>query len=144
MTRPIPVANFGTLTVLLEALQEEHADGTIDAQEVFSAEIPERICTGELDIGLALAPPPVDGVGSELLRREAVSALLSTRLIDRQFLSSGVGTSLGRLPDARHSVVPRHGKGSGPLRRRRFVVPGAGPGRRDRTASGTAWQGDPS
>jgi DNA-binding transcriptional LysR family regulator len=74
-----PVANFGTLTVLLDALQEEHPDFTIDAREIFSAEIPERLCAGDLDIGLALSPPPFDGVGSEVLRREAVSALLSTR-----------------------------------------------------------------
>ena len=74
-----PVANFGTITALLEALREEHPDCTVDAREVFSAEIPERICAGELDIGLALAPPPFDGVGSQVLRREAVSALLSTR-----------------------------------------------------------------
>ncbi|WP_255415740.1 LysR substrate-binding domain-containing protein [Promicromonospora sp. AC04] len=74
-----PVANFGTLTVLLDALQEEHPDLTIDAREIFSAEIPERLCAGDLDIGLALSPPPFDGVGSEVLRREAVSALLSTR-----------------------------------------------------------------
>lgn len=74
-----PVANFGTFTVLLDALQQEHPDLTIDAREVFSAEIPERTCAGELDIGLALAPQPFDGVGSEVLRRETVSALLSAR-----------------------------------------------------------------
>jgi DNA-binding transcriptional LysR family regulator len=74
-----PVANFGTITALLDALQEEHPDCTVDAREVFSAEIPERLRAGELDIGLALAPPPFDGVGSEVLRHEAVSALLGTR-----------------------------------------------------------------
>lgn len=74
-----PVANFGTFTVLLDALQEEHPDFVIDAREIFSAEIPERLCAGDLDIGLALSPLPFDGVGSEVLRREAVSALLSTR-----------------------------------------------------------------
>ena len=74
-----PVANFGTFTVLLDALQEEHPDFMFDAREVFSAEIPERLCAGDLDIGLALSPQPLDGVGGEILRREAVSALLSTR-----------------------------------------------------------------
>ncbi|RPF19902.1 LysR substrate-binding domain-containing protein [Myceligenerans xiligouense] len=74
-----PVSSFGTFTVLLAALQEEHPDLTIDAREIFSAEIPERLSTGRLDVGLALAPQPFDGVGDEVLRREAVSALLSTR-----------------------------------------------------------------
>ncbi|WP_454860895.1 LysR substrate-binding domain-containing protein [Promicromonospora soli] len=74
-----PVANFGTFTVLLDALQEEHPDFTFDAREIFSAEIPERICAGDLDVGLALSPPPIDGVDGEILRRETVSALLSTR-----------------------------------------------------------------
>ncbi|MBO0607836.1 LysR family transcriptional regulator [Myceligenerans salitolerans] len=74
-----PVANFGTITTLLDALQEAHPDVTIDAREIFSAEIPERLRVGDLDIGLALSPQPFDGVTGEILRREAVSALLSTR-----------------------------------------------------------------
>lgn len=74
-----PVANFGTLTTLLDALQEEYPDLTVDAREVFSAEIPERVCAGDLDIGLALSPQPLDGVRGEVLRREDVAALLSTR-----------------------------------------------------------------
>ncbi|MFJ3407090.1 LysR substrate-binding domain-containing protein [Promicromonospora sp. NPDC090134] len=74
-----PVANFGTLTTLLDALQDAHPDFTIDAREIFSAEIPERICAGDLDIGLALSPQPFDGVSGEILRKESVSALLSTR-----------------------------------------------------------------
>lgn len=74
-----PVANFGTLTVLLDALRDERPDLTIDARETFSAEIPERLCAGELDVGLALSPLPFDGVSAEVLRREPVSGLLSTR-----------------------------------------------------------------
>jgi DNA-binding transcriptional LysR family regulator len=74
-----PVANFDTLTTLLDALLAEHPDLMVDAREIFSAEIPERLCAGDLDIGLALSPQPTDGVGSEILRQEAVSALLSTR-----------------------------------------------------------------
>lgn len=74
-----PVANFGTFAVLLDALQQAHPDFVIDAREIFSAEIPGRLSAGDLDIGLALSPPSFDGVGSEVLRREAVSALLSTR-----------------------------------------------------------------
>lgn len=98
-----PVANFGTLTVLLNALQEEHPDCTIDAREVFSAEIPERICTGELDIGLALAPAYHDGVDSELLRREAVSALLSTR----HRLAAAPKIPLAELRDETLLLFPR-------------------------------------
>jgi DNA-binding transcriptional LysR family regulator len=98
-----PVANFGTLTVLLDALHEENPDCTVDAREVFSAEIPERIRTGELDIGLALAPPPVDGVDSELLRREAVSALLSTR----HRLAATAKIPLAELRDETLLLFPR-------------------------------------
>jgi DNA-binding transcriptional LysR family regulator len=74
-----PVANFDTLTTLLDALLEEHPGLMVDAREIFSAEIPERLSAGDLDIGLALSPQPLGGVGSEMLRREPVSALLSTR-----------------------------------------------------------------
>lgn len=74
-----PVANFGTLTTLLDAVQDDHPDVAIDAREYYSAEIPERICAGELDLGLALAPQPFDGASSEVLRGESVHALLSTR-----------------------------------------------------------------
>jgi len=74
-----PVSSLDTLTKLLDALQEDHPDLTVDARELFSAEIPERLCAGDLDIGLALAPQPLDGVAGEILRQETVSALLSTR-----------------------------------------------------------------
>ncbi|MEU4313221.1 LysR substrate-binding domain-containing protein [Nocardia sp. NPDC024068] len=74
-----PVTSFDTLTTLLDALHEDHPGLTVAPREVFSAEIPERLCAGDLDIGLALAPQPIDGVGGEILRREPVSALLSTR-----------------------------------------------------------------
>ncbi|MFD7092526.1 LysR substrate-binding domain-containing protein [Streptomyces sp. NPDC059896] len=74
-----PVTSFDTLTVLLDALQEDHPDFTVDPREFFSAEIPERLCAGDLDIGLALSPQPLDGVGGEILREEPGSALLSTR-----------------------------------------------------------------
>ncbi len=74
-----PVASFGTLTALLEAIEEDHPDLTVDAREHFSAEIPERIHAGDLDIGLALSPPTPDGVAGELVRAERVSAILGTR-----------------------------------------------------------------
>ncbi|GAB2629039.1 LysR family transcriptional regulator [Paractinoplanes abujensis] len=72
-----PVAGLGTLTTLLQAFGEEHPGVTIDARELFSAEIPERLRAGDVDIGLALAPPVTDGVDGEILRREHVSTLLS-------------------------------------------------------------------
>lgn len=74
-----PVTGFDTLTTLLSALHDDHPGLTIDARELFSAEIPERLCAGDLDIGLALSPQPIDGVGGEILRKEPVSALLGTR-----------------------------------------------------------------
>ncbi|GHH38797.1 transcriptional regulator [Lentzea cavernae] len=74
-----PVTGLGTLTALLDALREDHPDFVVDARELFSAEIPERLRAGELDVGLALSPPPLDGVKSELLREEPVTAVLSAR-----------------------------------------------------------------
>jgi len=74
-----PVASFGTLTALLEAIQEDHPDLTIDAHEFFSAEIPERLHAGDLDIGIALSPPTPEGVTGELVRADRVSAILGTR-----------------------------------------------------------------
>lgn len=74
-----PVTSFDTLTALLDALREDHPDFLVEAREYFSAEIPERLRAGDLDIGLALSPPPVDGVAAELLREEPVAAVLSAR-----------------------------------------------------------------
>jgi DNA-binding transcriptional LysR family regulator len=74
-----PVTGLDTLTTLLNALDDDHPGLTVDARELFSAEIPERLCAGDLDIGLALSPQPIDGVGGEILRKEPVSALLGTR-----------------------------------------------------------------
>lgn len=98
-----PVANFGTLTVLLDAFQAEHPDFTIDAREVFSAEIPERLCAGDLDLGLALSPQAFDGMRSEVLRREAVSALLSTR----HRLATAPKIPLAELRDESLLLFPR-------------------------------------
>ncbi|QFU89829.1 HTH-type transcriptional regulator GltC [Amycolatopsis sp. YIM 10] len=79
-----PVTSFDTLTALLDALREEHPDLMIDAREFFSAEIPDRLRAGDLDVGLALSPQLLDGVGGELLREEPVSAVLGVhhRLAD--------------------------------------------------------------
>ena len=74
-----PVTSLDTLTTLLDALQENHPGITVDTRELFSAEVPERLRAGDLDIGLALSPQPTDGVGSEILRKEPVSALLGAR-----------------------------------------------------------------
>ncbi|WP_275528139.1 LysR substrate-binding domain-containing protein [Saccharomonospora piscinae] len=98
-----PVANFGTLTALLNALQEDHPGVTVDAREVFSAEIPERLRAGELDIGLALSPRPLDGIGGEILRQEPVSALLSTR----HRLATGPAIPVRALRDATLLLFPR-------------------------------------
>jgi DNA-binding transcriptional LysR family regulator len=98
-----PVANFGTIAVLLDALLEAHPDFTIDARETFSAEIPERLRAGDLDIGLALPPQPFDGGSGEALRREAVSALLSTR----HRLAAAPKTPLADLRDETLLLFPR-------------------------------------
>ncbi|MBN6042219.1 LysR family substrate-binding domain-containing protein [Amycolatopsis sp. 195334CR] len=74
-----PVTSFDTLTALLDALREDHPDFMVDAREYYSSEIPDRLRSGDLDVGLALSPPPVDGVSGELLREEPVAAVLSAR-----------------------------------------------------------------
>ncbi|MGN9813401.1 LysR family transcriptional regulator [Micromonospora sp. BQ11] len=72
-----PVSSFETLSTLLNALQADHPTFTFIPTEAFSAEIPELLNNGELDLGLALSPPHREGVGSEVLREEPVSALFS-------------------------------------------------------------------
>jgi DNA-binding transcriptional LysR family regulator len=74
-----PAVSFDTLPALLATAEHDHPELTVLAREHFSAAIPERVLAGDLDIGLALHPELVRGVGSELLRREPVTALLSTR-----------------------------------------------------------------
>ncbi|WP_250007831.1 LysR family transcriptional regulator [Actinoplanes sp. M2I2] len=74
-----PVASFETLSTLMNALQEDHPTLTVIPREVFSAEIPEHLNNGDLDLGLALSPPSREGVGSELLREEPLSVLLSAQ-----------------------------------------------------------------
>ncbi|WP_280399330.1 LysR substrate-binding domain-containing protein [Nocardia carnea] len=99
-----PVTGFDTLTTLLEALREDHPDLMVDAREFFSAEIPERIRAGELDIGLALAPQPVDGVAGEILRQETVAALLSIR----HHLADTPRIPVAALRDETLLLFPRH------------------------------------
>jgi DNA-binding transcriptional LysR family regulator len=99
-----PVANFDTLTALLDALREDHPDLMIDAREVFSAEIPDRLSAGDLDIGLALSPQHREGVHAELLREEPVSALLSAR----HRLADTPRIPLTALRDETLLLFPRH------------------------------------
>ncbi|WP_281181529.1 LysR family transcriptional regulator [Nocardia flavorosea] len=98
-----PVTGFDTLTTLLDALHKDHPGLTVDAREIFSAEIPERLCAGDLDIGLALSPQPADGVSAELLREEPVSALLS--ICHR--LAAGTPLPVAALRDETLLLFPR-------------------------------------
>ncbi|WP_257786114.1 LysR family transcriptional regulator [Actinoalloteichus hymeniacidonis] len=98
-----PVTGFDTLKTLLTALQEEHPDVTVNPQELFSAEIPGRLCDGDLDLGLALSPPPVDGVAGEILRREPISALLC----DSQRLAEAPKIPVAELRDETLLLFPR-------------------------------------
>ena len=70
-----PIASFDTLPALLATLQDDHPDLTVDARELYSAEIPERLRAGDLDVGLAMSPQQLDDLNSELLRTEPVAAL---------------------------------------------------------------------
>lgn len=99
-----PVTSFDTLTALLDALREGHPDFMVDAREFFSSEIPERLRAGDLDVGLALSPQPLDGVNGELLREEPVSALLSAR----HRLADAPEIPLAELRDETLLLFPRH------------------------------------
>jgi DNA-binding transcriptional LysR family regulator len=74
-----PPASFETLGAILAAAENDNPTMTVIASELFSAEIPGRILTGELDIGLALYPEPTTGIRTEALRVEPLAALLSKR-----------------------------------------------------------------
>jgi DNA-binding transcriptional LysR family regulator len=99
-----PVTSVDTLTTLLDALQEEHPGLVVDAREIFSAEIPEQLCAGNLDIGLALSPQPREGVSSEILRRESAAALLGTR----HRLAAASTIPVASLRDETLLLFPRH------------------------------------
>lgn len=98
-----PIASFGTLTALLEFIEAEHPDLTVDARELYSAEIPERIRAGDLDLGLALSPPLPEGVIGEVVRAEPVSAILGAR----HRLASRSEISMADLRDETVLLFPR-------------------------------------
>ncbi|MBL7253109.1 LysR substrate-binding domain-containing protein [Paractinoplanes lichenicola] len=99
-----PVASFGTLTSLLEAIEADHPELTVDARELFSAEIPVRLQAGDLDVGLALFPPAPDGVAGEPVRAERVSAILGAR----HRLAAATVLPLADLRDETLLLFPRH------------------------------------
>ena len=70
-----PMAGYETLGAVLTAVEHDSPNLTIIASESFSAQIPGRLLGGELDVGLALYPEPMQGVHSELLRTEPLALL---------------------------------------------------------------------
>ena len=74
-----PTAGFETLGAILAAVEQDTPNVTVIASELFSAEIPGRVLTGELDVGVALHPEPMRGVRSEPLRMEPHVLLVSQR-----------------------------------------------------------------
>ncbi|GAA0222126.1 LysR family transcriptional regulator [Cryptosporangium japonicum] len=99
-----PIASFGTLTALLAAIAEDHPGLTVDARELFSAEIPERLHAGDLDLGLALSPPTPDGVAVELVRAERVAAIVGVG----HRLAAAAEIPLADLRDETLLLFPRH------------------------------------
>jgi DNA-binding transcriptional LysR family regulator len=71
-----PAASFETLGTILAAIENDHPNMTVIANEVYSAQSPGLVRAGELDVGLALGPGSMRGVSSELLRIELVALLL--------------------------------------------------------------------
>jgi DNA-binding transcriptional LysR family regulator len=99
-----PVAGFGALRAILEAAERSHPELTIDAHEFFSAEIPERVRAGDIDLGIALAPAASTGVLGEVMRVERVSALLSSH----HRLASASVIAVSDLRDETVLLFPRH------------------------------------
>jgi DNA-binding transcriptional LysR family regulator len=71
-----PPAGFETLGAILAAVEDDNPNMTVIPNELFSAEIRDRVLAGELDVGLALHPEPATGIHAETLRVEPVAALL--------------------------------------------------------------------
>jgi DNA-binding transcriptional LysR family regulator len=97
------VVGFDTLPALLATAQEDHPELTVQARELFSASIPERLLAGEIDTGVALHPQPLGGIESELLRREPITALLSKR----HRLAGAESISLSELREEPLLLFPR-------------------------------------
>jgi hypothetical protein len=74
-----PPASFETLGTILAAVENDNPNMTVIASELFSAEIPGRVLTGELDVGIALHPEPMTGIRTAALRVEPVAALVGKR-----------------------------------------------------------------
>jgi DNA-binding transcriptional LysR family regulator len=72
-----PMAGYETLGAILTAVEHDSPNVTVIASESFSAQIPGRVLAGEFDVGLALFPESMRGVGSEPVRAEALALLLS-------------------------------------------------------------------
>ena len=53
-----PVAGYETLGAILTAVERDSPNSTVIASELYGAEIPGRVLSGDLDIGLAFSPSP--------------------------------------------------------------------------------------
>lgn len=74
-----PMAGYETLGAILSAVEQDSPNVTVVAREVFSSQIPALVLAGELDVGIALFPDSMRGVGSELLRTEPLTLLVGRR-----------------------------------------------------------------
>jgi DNA-binding transcriptional LysR family regulator len=72
-----PMAGYESLGAILTAVEHDSPNVTVIATELFSNAIPGLVLDGDLEVGLALFPPPMRGVRSELLRTEPLALLLS-------------------------------------------------------------------
>ena len=92
-----------TLAAVLASAEQHDPAVTIIASEVFSAQIPGRVLVGDLDVGLALHPPPMPGVRAEILRREPLAALV----VEHHRLAAADAISLAELRDETLLAFPR-------------------------------------
>jgi DNA-binding transcriptional LysR family regulator len=98
-----PLASVETLGAILAAVENDSPNMTVIPSEMFSAEVSGRVLAGELDIGLALHPEPMNGICTEVLRVEPLAAQLS----ERHRLAHAPSISLADLEHETLLLFPR-------------------------------------
>jgi DNA-binding transcriptional LysR family regulator len=71
-----PMAGYETLGAILAAVERDSPNVTVVASEMFSSEIPGRVLAGDLDLGIALFPEPMQGVRTRPLRLEPLALVV--------------------------------------------------------------------
>lgn len=94
---------YETTPALLDALGGRHPDLTIDAREVYGADVAHLIQDGECDVALAPMTSYPEGLRQRLVRREVLRLAVCTG----HRLAGADHVRLGSLRDERFEVWPR-------------------------------------